>query len=367
MADAASLPDALVATSGRALELPAGPIFHLHRAAQADFEIGAFRGWAGYKDLGADAATNGLALFQHVLSFGPSDVSGRTGIHCHLAQVHIVIPVSGRGLFSYDGVVTEAAPGAVIVQHGGTVHDQFFYSYAPASDADNRRTPVSLEPSLDGGSTRSFGFLELFVPRTIANVEIVPPERVSQEDQATAWDHPYHAPGARFALQGAEDPAAVWRPAPGRSDLVARDAATWAPTGELVATFIVRPALGGAAGPPVAFHPPGESGGLDILYMAAGSARFRRDDGASYGLEAGDCLTCSAGLAGELTDPSPDMRLVRFFISARAERLRERTPAEIARLEALGHAIITRKEARGRGDARPINTLHEAGARVADR
>jgi quercetin dioxygenase-like cupin family protein len=108
--------------------LPDGPIFELQRASQADYELGAFRSWAGYKDLGSDRATNGLALFQHVLSFGPSEVSGRTGIHCHLAEVHIVIPTSGRGVFSYDGVVTEAVPGSVIVQHGGTVHDQFEYS-----------------------------------------------------------------------------------------------------------------------------------------------------------------------------------------------------------------------------------------------
>src|SRR2546425_11754259 len=101
MADDVSVLDATVPITGRRLSLPPGPIFHLQRARDADFEIGAFRSWAGYKDLGSDAATDGLVLFQHVLSFGPSEQSGRTGIHCHLAHVHIVIPTSGRGMFSY--------------------------------------------------------------------------------------------------------------------------------------------------------------------------------------------------------------------------------------------------------------------------
>src|SRR5271154_1972363 len=131
MADDAAV-DTIVPITGRRLALPPGPIFALQRAADADHELGAFRAWAGYKDLGSDAATDGLALFQQVVSFGATEQSGRTGVHCHLAHVHIVIPTSGRGVFSYDGVITEAVPGQVIVQHGGPVHDQFEYSSLPA-------------------------------------------------------------------------------------------------------------------------------------------------------------------------------------------------------------------------------------------
>jgi hypothetical protein len=360
MADDASTLEATAPTAGRRLTLPPGPIFHLQRAQEADFEIGAFRSWAGYKDLGSDAATDGLVLFQHVLSFGPSEQSGRTGIHCHLAHVHIVIPTSGRGVFSYDGVVTEAVPGAVIVQHGGTVHDQFTYSYAAASAAENRKTPVSFEPTPPGAPLQSFGFLELFVPRTIADVEIVPPDRVTDADQATAWDHPYHAPGARYFLQAADDPGAAWRPVAGAAHLQARDAQTWDATGGLVATFIIRLAAAApAAANPAILEIPGETGGLDVFYMAAGSALFRRGDGTGFRMEAGDCLTCTAGLAGVPSDGSPDMRLLRFFVSARAEALMERSPAEIHRLEALGPAIISRRELRPSDDPRPINYLHE--------
>ena len=162
--------------TGRRLDLPPGPLFHLHKASNARYEIGAFRPWAGYKDYGSEAATHGLALFQHVLSFGPTEQGGRTGVHCHLAHAHIVIPTSGLALFSYDGVVTEAAPGSVIVQHGGTVHDQFRYSYAPASVEENAQTPLAVEPAPADAPLRSFGFLELFVPATMAHVEIVPPK-----------------------------------------------------------------------------------------------------------------------------------------------------------------------------------------------
>ena len=102
----------VVPITGRQLTLPQGPVFAVNRAADADYELGAFRAWAGYRDLGSDAATNGLALFQHVISFGPSEQSGRTDIHCHLAHVHIAVPTSGRGVFSYDGVVTEAVSWA---------------------------------------------------------------------------------------------------------------------------------------------------------------------------------------------------------------------------------------------------------------
>jgi hypothetical protein len=79
-------------------------------------------------------------------------------------------------------------------------------------------------------------------------------------------------------------------------------------------------------------------------------------------LSAGDCLTCSAGLIGDPIAPSPDMRLVLFFISARAEQLRERTPAEIERLESLGPRIITCREDRGADDQRPINCLRQDAA-----
>jgi hypothetical protein len=203
MADHPSEADLVVPCTGRHLRLPEGPIFAVQRAADADYELGAFRAWAGYRDLGSAAATNGLALFQHVLCFAPSEGPVRTGIHCHLAHVHIVIPTSGRGVFSYDGVVTEAAPGDVIVQHGGTVHDQFSYSCLAASPEQIRRTPISFEPLPADARPQSFGFLELFVPRLIADVEIVPPGDVTPADQASAWDHPYHAAGASYFLQTA--------------------------------------------------------------------------------------------------------------------------------------------------------------------
>ena len=61
-------------------------------------------------------ATDGLVHFQHVLSFAGSETAGRTGIHAHFAHAHIVIPTSGRGVFSYDGVVTDAEPGSCSVR-----------------------------------------------------------------------------------------------------------------------------------------------------------------------------------------------------------------------------------------------------------
>ncbi|HLY78517.1 MAG TPA: hypothetical protein VKQ70_04035, partial [Caulobacteraceae bacterium] len=232
----------IVPISGRRLALPPGPIFALQRAAEADYQMGAFRAWAGYKDLGSDAATGGLVLFQHVICF--AEPSHRTGIHCHLAHVHIVIPTSGSGDFSYDGVAARVVAGDIVVQHGGTVHDQFAYSYVPASAEETKRTPLSLEPNPPDAPPRSFGFLELFLPRTIADVEIVPPAAVTADDEGTAWDHPYHAAGASFAQQTADAPNAAYRPLAGHPGLEARDGHTWGPTGELVATWIIRPAAG---------------------------------------------------------------------------------------------------------------------------
>jgi hypothetical protein len=361
MADDLSPSSAAVA--GRRLALPPGPIFHLQRAHEAEHEIGAFRAWAGYKDYGCDAATDGLVLFQHVLSFGPSETSGRTGVHCHLAHVHIILPSSGLGAFSYDGVVTEAVPGSVIVQHGGTVHDQFLYSYAAASAEENRKTPVTIDPPAVGAPPQSFSFLEFFVPRTIADVELVPPAAVTPEDQATAWDHPYHAPGARFALQGPEDPGAVWRPVQGLPDLQVRDAETWAPTNRLVATQILRAATAGpAGGEAIPLEIAGETGGLDVFLVVQGSVGFEAPDGTPLKLQTGDCLTCTAGLAGPPEAPSADLRLLRFFVSSRAEDLYERSREEIERLEALGPDIAHRREIRPAGDSRPVNFLSDPGA-----
>ena len=333
-------------------------IFHLQRSGQADYELGAFRRWAGYKSLGVEEATQGLAHLQHVLSFGPCAEGGRTGIHCHLAQVHLVIPTSGLGVFSYDGVITEAAPGAVIVQHGGTVHDQFQYSYAPASAAENAATPQALSPAETGAPERSFGFLELFVPQSIAHVEIVPPAAVTAEDQASAWRHPYHAPDARYALQAADDPGAVFHPVAGQPGLEARDAATWGPTGGLAATWILRAAApDGATAEPKSLDIPGESGGIEIYYVVAGSATFAPVGAAPLTLGAGDTLTCSQGLVGLPTSVSPDLSLLRLFLSARARRIQARTPEEIRRLEALGPGIVTGRRLRAPGDDLPINGL----------
>jgi hypothetical protein len=348
-----------VGISGRRLALPPGPIFHLQRAADAKHALGAFRAWAAYKDLGAEGATDGLVRFQHVVSCGATEEAGRTGVHCHLAHVHIVIPTSGRGVFAYDGVVTEAVPGLVIGQHGGTVHDQFEYSYAPAAFEANAATPLSLEPAPPGAPPRSFGFLELFVPEKIADVEIIPPAQVTAADEATAWDHPYHAEGARFFVQPASSTAAAYRPVAGVAGLEARDCETWQASNRYVATWLVRPGPG--AGAPLALSIPGETGGLDILFAATGSASFAGDGAAPFTLAAGDCLVATAGLAGAMTDWSPDLALVRIFVSARAEQLRERTPAEIARLQALGPAIVSRRQLRPAGDARPVNYLHDGG------
>lgn len=356
-----------VPISGRQLTLPDGPIYDLCRADRSEHVIGAFRGWAGYRDLGSDSATDGLALFQHVLSFGASDASGRTGIHCHLAHAHIVIPTSGRGVFSYDGVVTEAVPGVVIAQHGGTVHDQFEYSYKYESVEQTRRTPLSVDPAPPGVPVSTFGFLELFVPTTIANVEIVPPALVTEVEQRSAWDHPYHTEGSSFAVQTPDAPEAAYRPVVDAPELEARDAGTWEATGGLVATWIVRPATPGA-GPndPVSLDIPDETGGVTIYFVVSGWAEFVTPRGEEVTLNAGDTLTISQGLIGDPTGFSPDMRMVRFFIAARAAELRERTAEEIEELEALGPKIITRQEVRPEGDTRPVNFLREEREAAAE-
>ena len=59
--DRKSLAGATVSITGRRLSLPEGPIFKLQRAAESDYELGEFRAWAGYKDLGSDAATVALS------------------------------------------------------------------------------------------------------------------------------------------------------------------------------------------------------------------------------------------------------------------------------------------------------------------
>jgi quercetin dioxygenase-like cupin family protein len=354
-----SRPINAVPISGRQLDLPAGPIVHLQKAGDSDYVIGAFRRWAGYKNLGSDEATNDLVHFQHVLSFAGTETTGRTGIHAHLAHVHIVIPTSGRAVFSYDGVATEAVPGSVIVQHGGTVHDQFDYSYVAASDEENRQTPQTIDPLPASLPLQSFGFLEFFVPLKMANVEIIGSGDVTPEDAQTAWDHPYHALGAHYSIQQPGADTAQYRPVAMRGDLEARDADTWSSTNDLVATWIIRPA---AADPSheatVSLRITGEEGGVVILYMMSGSAKFRRKDGEHLTMSAGDTLTHGAGLVGDPFEFSQDMRLIRFFVSARASLLRERTQEEIDRLESTGSGIITARELRPPHDARPINCLH---------
>lgn len=357
MPNDSSLADLTVPITGRRLTLPAGPIFHLQRADEARHELGEFRAWAGYKNLGSDIATGDLVHFQHVVSCAATEQAGRTGVHAHLAHAHIVIPTSGRGVFSYDGVETVAEPGAMIVQHGGTVHDQFEYSYAPSSFEENCKTKVLVERQAPGAPAQSFSFLELFVPRAFANVEIVPPKEVTPQDQATAWDHPYHLAGARFFIQPQDAPDAVYRPVAGSPGLEARDAGTWEPSAHLVATWIVRPKSAASSEASLSLDIPGETGGVEIFYMVAGAASFRRDMGETIRLDVGDTCTVSQGALGAPFDCTPDMRLLRFFIAARAQDLRERTPEEIRRLEELGAGIIQQRTIRPAGDARPVNVL----------
>ena len=198
------------------------------------------------------------------------------------------------------------------------------------------------------------------MPRTIADVEIIPPAKVTQDDQRTAWRHPYHAAGANFQVQGAASDDATYGPVVGRPDLEARDGHTWraADRRPRIATWFIRPTAGSSA-PAVQLGIPGEEGGLDILYMVGGSARFARDDGEAFALDAGDTLIASQGRMGELQTCSSDMRLVRFFVAAKAQQLRERTAEEIERLEALGLRIITGRQLRPESDQRPVNVLSE--------
>jgi hypothetical protein len=194
----------------------------------------------------------------------------------------------------------------------------------------------------------------------MAHVEIVQPAAVTEADQRTAWRHPYHAQGARFAVQRAEDPDAGYRPVRGHPGLEARDGRTWSASGGLVATWIIRPLSKASQGaPPIDLWLTGEHGGLDLLLMVSGSAKLERGDGQTIRLQTGDCLTCSQGLVGQPFDASPDMRLLHFYISAKAQQLRERTPQEIARLQAMGPEIITHREVRPDGDHRPVNFLQE--------
>ena len=127
-----------------------------------------------------------------------------------------------------------------------------------------------------------------------------------------------------------------------------------------MSTLDLRPAAAPPSGPAVSLEIAGETGGVVVLYMVGGSASFEKLDGETVTLSAGDALTCSQGLVGDPFDVSPDMRLIRFFVSARVQTLRERTPDEIKRLEALGPKIITRREVRPEGDERPVNFLREA-------
>jgi hypothetical protein len=114
-----------------------------------------------------------------------------------------------------------------------------------------------------------------------------------------------------------------------------------------------------AEGPALRLEIPGEQGGVSILYVVKGSASVRRSDGAQVDLRTGDTLTHGQGLVGEPFDCSPDLRMLCFFIAAKAQLLRERTPEEIRRLEALGPGIIAAREVRPDGDTRPVNFLRD--------
>jgi hypothetical protein len=198
------------------------------------------------------------------------------------------------------------------------------------------------------------------VPLNFANVEIIPPKDVTETDLGTAWDHPYHAAGANFRIQHANSPDAAYSPVAGREDLEARDAQTWGPTGGLVATWIIRPAS--ETHPknlPISLGIPGEKGGIDVLYMINGSAEFVRNDGQRIILKAGDTLSHTRGLVGAPIGYSNEIRLIRFSVAAKAALLRERTLEEIKQLQDLGPRIITHRELRPIGDARPINFLRE--------
>ena len=257
----------------------------------------------------------------------PDPRAGRTGIHGHFAHAHIVIPTSGRGVFSYDGVITRAEPGSIIVQHGGTIHDQFEYTYLAASNADNRKTPLTVELVNAGARESSFGFLEFFVPLKFANVEIIPPKEVTEVDQRTAWDHPYHAAGASFSIQYANSPDAAYSPVVERKDLEARDAQTLGPTGGLIATWIIRPASTTFSKThAISIGIPGDKGGIDVLYMIKGSAEFVRNDGQTIVLKAGDTLTHGRGLVGDPINFSNEMRLIRFCCCRQSRALEGTNP-----------------------------------------
>ena len=145
-----------------------------------------------------------------------------------------------------------------------------------------------------------------------------------------------------------------------RRDLEVRDAGTWEPSGGLVGTWIIRPAPRIASNDdPMDLEIEGEKGGINILYLVSGTARVARCDGAILDLRCGDTLSHSPGVVCEPFDASPDMRMIKFFISARAQMLGQQTPEAIRQLEALGPRIITCRELRREGDTRPVNFLQD--------
>ena len=125
-----------------------------------------------------------------------------------------------------------------------------------------------------------------------------------------------------------------------------------------VATWIVR-AAAGATGREVNLDLPGEVTGLTLVFVAAGSATVQGADSVAIVVGPGDAITGFGQEISLAAGPSPDLRLVLFRISDRAQALRERTPAEIERLKALGPAIITRRLVRPAHDDRPVNFLRD--------
>jgi hypothetical protein len=104
---------------------------------------------------------------------------------------------------------------------------------------------------------------------------------------------------------------------------------------------------------------PGEVTGLTLVFVAAGSATVQGADSVAIVVGPGDAITGFGQEISLAAGPSPDLRLVLFRISDRAQALRERTPAEIERLKALGPAIITRRLVRPAHDDRPVNFLRD--------
>ena len=286
--------------------------------------------------------------------------TGPTDFHLHLPPggFQLVLVTSGCFAFDYDGRMSQAAPGTVMLQ-SAIVHRQLFYTWSGMETKKNLETPQSVVPdALTMGYSGKF--LEAFItdPTTFPNPTIVSKNIIDEaETSKIAWSHLSHdrPAGASFWYQDPYSLNALYRKISetkiiSKRGVYIRDLGIQHASGELVCGHIIATDPDGYSLLPKSHKAilsdcDFAKGEVVIFRIIRGAATISDNFGRMITMQAGDTITANPQSI-TLHEMQADTQILRLGLLDGIEKLRSWTPVQRDEIDKLGHRLIVQHETR---------------------